>query len=128
MALRAIPDMIERWSVPVGLSDHTLGVSAAATAIALGACIVEKHFVLTRDEPGPDSAFSLEPSEFSALVREIRSVEAMLGSVRYGPSERERASLAFRRSLFVVSDMRAGELFTDENVRAIRPGDGLPPK
>lgn len=128
MDLLAIPDMFERWQVPIGLSDHTLGVSAAATAIALGACLVEKHFALSREEPGPDSAFSLEPPEFAALVSEIRNVEAMLGSVRYGPSERERASLAFRRSLFVVRDVRSGEVFTEENVRAIRPGDGLAPK
>jgi N-acetylneuraminate synthase len=128
MDLRTITDMAQRWRVPIGLSDHTLTVSAAATAIALGACVIEKHFALSRDEPGPDSAFSLEPAEFAAMVRDIRSVEAMLGSLRYGPSERERASLAFRRSLFAVRDVRAGEPFTDDNVRAIRPGDGLPPK
>jgi len=128
MDLRTITDMRKRWTVPVGLSDHTLGVSAASTAIALGATVVEKHLTLMRSEPGPDSAFSLEPAEFAHLVRVIREVEATLGSVRYGPSARERSSLVFRRSLFVVRDVRAGEVFTDENVRAIRPGDGLAPK
>jgi N-acetylneuraminate synthase len=120
--------MVERWNVPVGLSDHTLGVTAAVIAVALGACIVEKHFTFSRDEPGPDSAFSLEPDEFAELVRAVREAEAAVGRVRYGPSESERSSLAFRRSLFAVRDVRAGERFTEQNVRAIRPGHGLPPK
>jgi N-acetylneuraminate synthase len=127
MDLRTIPDMVARWGVPVGLSDHTLGTTAAITAIALGACIIEKHFTLSRSEPGPDSAFSLEPNEFRLLVDAVRDAEASLGTVRYGPSPSERASLAFRRSLFVVADVAAGDVFTEENVRAIRPGDGLPP-
>jgi N-acetylneuraminate synthase len=128
MDLRTIPDMVDRWRAPVGLSDHTVGVTAAVAAVALGACILEKHFTLTRDEPGPDSAFSLEPKEFAALVLAVREAEAAAGSVRYGPSDREQPSLAFRRSLFAVQDVRAGDPFTEENVRAIRPGQGLAPK
>src|SRR5437763_2621231 len=128
MDLRTIPDMIRRWNVPVGLSDHTLGTTAAVTAVALGACIVEKHLTVSRDEDTADAAFSLEPQEMKALVDAVREAEETLGAVRYGPSPAERASRQFRRSLFVVEDVRAGELFTSENVRAIRPGDGLPPK
>ena len=128
MDLRTISDMQRRWRVPVGLSDHTLGLAAATAAIALGASVIEKHFTVSRAEPGPDAAFSLEPSEFAELVAAVREVEATLGSVRYGPSPRERSSLVFRRSLFVITDIRAGERFTEENVRAIRPGDGLAPK
>jgi N-acetylneuraminate synthase len=94
-------------------------------AVALGACIVEKHFTLSRDVPGPDSAFSLEPDEFKAMVEAIRTAEKALGEVRYEVTEREQASRVFRRSLFVVQDVKAGEAFTDENVRSIRPGYGL---
>jgi len=128
MDLRTIPDMAERWGVPVGLSDHTLGSTAAITAVALGACVLEKHVTLARSDGGPDAAFSLEPDELRDLVTAVRDAEASLGGVRYGPAERETASLAFRRSLFVVEDVVEGELLTDANVRAIRPGDGLPPK
>ena len=128
MNLRTIPHMAEAFSVPVGLSDHTLGIAVPVAAVALGACIVEKHFTLSRDIPGPDSAFSLEPHELKAMVEAIRTVEKALGEVHYGVSEREAQSRIFRRSLFVVRDMRAGEVFTDENVRSIRPGYGLPPK
>lgn len=128
MGLRTIPDMAQRWNVPVGLSDHTLGICAAVTAVALGACILEKHFTLDRAEPGPDSAFSIEPSEFASLVAAVRETEDTLGGVRYGPSPAEENSAQFRRSLFVVRDTQAGEPFTRENVRAIRPGAGLPPR
>lgn len=128
MDLRTISDMARRWNVPVGLSDHTLGTAAAIVAVSLGGCILEKHFTFSRDEPGPDSAFSLEPDEFAHLVAAVREAEAEIGSVRYGPSAREHSSLAFRRSLFAVEDVAAGELFTRANVRAIRPGDGLAPK
>jgi N-acetylneuraminate synthase len=127
MDLRTIPDMVDRWNVPVGLSDHTLGSTAAVVAVTLGACVLEKHITFSRQEPGPDSAFSLEPAEFAALVRAVRDAEASIGDVRYGPSASERASLGFRRSLFAVADIAGGEEFTEENVRSIRPGDGLPP-
>jgi N-acetylneuraminate synthase len=128
MNLRTIPHLAEAFGVPVGLSDHTLGIAVPVAAVALGACIVEKHFTLSRDIPGPDSAFSLEPQEFKAMVEAIRTVEKALGTVYYGVSEQEARSRAFRRSLFVVRDMKAGEVFTEENVRSIRPGYGLPPK
>ncbi len=128
MDLRTIPDMVARWGAPVGLSDHTQSLTAAVVAVSLGACILEKHLTASRDEPGPDSAFSVEPDEFAALVRAVREAEAALGSARYGPSPREEPSLAFRRSLFVTEDVAAGELFTSGNVRAIRPGAGLAPR
>lgn len=128
MDLRTIADMAERWDVPVGLSDHTLGATAAITAAALGACMLEKHVTLARSDGGPDAAFSLEPPELADLVRAVHDAEAALGTVRYGPAERETASLAFRRSLFVVADIGEGERFTADNLRAIRPGDGLPPR
>lgn len=128
MDLRTIDDMAARWPIPVGLSDHTLGVTAAIVAVSLGATLLEKHLTLSREEPGPDSAFSLEPAEFAGLVRAVREAEVALGSVRYGPSSREKSSLAFRRSLFVVADVAAGDTFNPANVRSIRPGDGLAPK
>lgn len=128
MNLRTIHHLAEAFHIPVGLSDHTLGIAVPVAAVALGACIVEKHFTLSRDIPGPDSAFSLEPHEFKAMVEAIRTVEKALGEVRYEVGEREAASRVFRRSLFVVKDMKAGEVFTEENVRSIRPGYGLPPK
>jgi N-acetylneuraminate synthase len=128
MNLRTIPHLAEAFGVPVGLSDHTLGIAVPVAAVALGACIVEKHFTLSRDIPGPDSAFSLEPHEFKAMVEAIRTVEKALGKVHYGITEQEAKSRVFRRSLFVVKDMKAGEMFTEENVRSIRPGYGLHPR
>jgi len=128
MNLRTIPDMAERFGVPVGLSDHTLGISAAVAAVALGACIIEKHLILCRADGGPDAAFSIEPHEFKSMVDAIREAEKTLGRVNYEPTAKERASRAFRRSLFVVKDMRDGEQFTDQNLRSIRPGHGLAPK
>lgn len=128
MNLRTIPHLGEAFGVPAGLSDHTLGVSVPVAAVALGACIVEKHFTLSRAEPGPDSAFSLEPAEFKAMVDAIRVAEKAVGRVNYDMTEKERASLVFRRSLFVVEDVRAGEPFSARNVRSIRPGYGLAPK
>lgn len=125
MHLRTIPDMAKRFGVPIGLSDHTPGHTAAVVAVALGACIVEKHFTLSRAQPGPDSAFSMEPHEFRALVDAIRDAEQALGKINYIPSAKEAASRALRRSLFVVKDVRAGERFTTDNVRCIRPGHGL---
>lgn len=125
MHLRTIPDLARRFGVPVGLSDHTLGITAAVTAVALGACIIEKHLTLSRAVPGPDSAFSLEPDEFKALIDAVRTAEKALGEVHFGCSEREQASRRFRRSLFVVSDVKRGEIFDSQNVRSIRPADGL---
>lgn len=125
MNLRTIPHMAEAFDVPVGLSDHTLGIAVPVAAIALGACIVEKHFTLSRSIPGPDSAFSLEPHEFKAMVDAIRTTENALGKVSYEATEHEATSRVFRRSLFIVRDMKAGDEFTEENVRSIRPGNGL---
>jgi len=125
MNLRTIPHLAEAFGVAVGLSDHTLGIAVPVAAVALGARIVEKHFTLSRDIPGPDSAFSLEPHEFKAMVEAIRTVEKALGEVSYEVTEHESASRLFRRSLFVVKDMKTGEVFTEENVRSIRPGYGL---
>jgi N-acetylneuraminate synthase len=126
--LHTIPHLGKAFGVPVGLSDHTLGVAVPVAAVALGACIVEKHFTLSRSIPGPDSAFSLEPHELKAMIEAIRVAERALGDVRYAVTPTETASRVFRRSLFVVADIKAGELFTEHNVRSIRPGYGLPPK
>jgi pseudaminic acid synthase len=128
MNLRTIPHLAEMFDVPVGLSDHTLGISVPVAAVALGACIIEKHFTLSRQKPGPDSAFSIEPPEFNAMVKAIRETEKALGRVCYKVSEHEKDSQVFRRSLFVVKDMKKGESFTEENVRSIRPGFGLHPR
>jgi len=125
--LRTLPDLVESFSAVPGLSDHTLDLVVPIAAVALGACIVEKHLTLSRSDPGPDSPFSLEPNEFKATVEAIRTTEMALGTVRYGPREGELPSKVFRRSLFVVEDIRRGEPFTHENVRSIRPGHGLPP-
>lgn len=128
MNLLTIPDMAKRFNVPVGLSDHTLGTTIPIAAVALGACIVEKHFTLSRMIPGPDSSFSLEPQEFRAMVDAIRETEKALGIVSYQVTEHEKASRVFRRSLFAVEDIAEGELLTEKNIRSIRPGYGLPPK
>lgn len=128
MNLRTIPDMAKRFRVPVGLSDHTLGIAVPVAAVSLGACIIEKHLTLSRSTPGPDSAFSLEPNEFKQMVDAIRVAEKALGHVKYGLTEAEQLSRRSRRSLFVVQDVKAGERLTPDNVRSIRPGYGLPPK
>ena len=126
--LTTIPHL-RAWSgCEVGLSDHTMGIGAAVAAVALGATVIEKHFTLRRADGGVDSAFSLEPEEMKALVVESERAWQAMGRVSYGTSEAEKKSLAFRRSLYVVRDIAAGETFTPENVRAIRPGFGLPPK
>ena len=125
MNLRTIPYLAAHAGLPVGLSDHTMDVAVPVTAIALGACIIEKHLTLSRAVPGPDSAFSLEPSEFKVMVDAVRIAERSLGQARFGASEKEEGSRLFRRSLFVVADMKCGETFTEENVRSIRPGRGL---
>jgi N-acetylneuraminate synthase len=128
MNLRAMPALAETYRTPVGLSDHTLTPTAVIAAVALGASIVEKHLTISRGKPGPDSAFSLEPHEFRTMVDAIRTAEQSLGRAAFEPGPSESRSRGFRRSLFVVADMAAGEVFGPENVRSIRPAHGLPPK
>lgn len=128
MNLRSLIALRERYGTPVGLSDHTQGTTAAVAAVALGASIVEKHFTLSRSIPGPDQQFSLEPAELRALVGAIREAEAALGSAELAPTDAEQASRRLRRSLFVVADLQAGDEFTTENIRSIRPADGLHPR
>jgi N-acetylneuraminate synthase len=123
--LRTIPELAKRFGVPAGLSDHTMGTAVPVAAVTLGACIIEKHITLSRALKGPDSEFSLEPQEFKTMVEAIRTAELALGAVHFGVSPQEVNSRAFRRSLFVVEDLRRGEKFTAENVRSIRPGHGL---
>jgi pseudaminic acid synthase len=125
MNLRTIPELMRRFGVPVGLSDHTMDIAVPVAAVALGACIIEKHFTLSRSLKGPDSAFSLEPAEFKSMVEAVRVAEKSLGEIHFGLTDSERSSRVFRRSLFVVLDVRRGELFSAENVRSIRPGHGL---
>lgn len=126
--LRTIPDIAERFGVVVGLSDHTMGSSAAIASVALGAKIIEKHFILNRKIGGPDSSFSMEPKEFKQMVEEIRSTEKSLGKVNYQLTPKAKKSREHSRSLFVVEDVKKGEKFTSKNVRSIRPGFGLHPK
>lgn len=126
--LHAISALRDEFRCPIGLSDHTLGIAVPVAAVALGACIVEKHLTLARADGGPDAAFSLEPDEFKQMVDAVRVAEKALGTVRYGPTESERESLRLRRSLWVVADVVAGERFTPGNVRSLRPADGLAPK
>lgn len=126
--LATIPEMRERFGCHAGLSDHTMGIGVAVASVAFGAVAVEKHFTLARADGGVDSAFSMEPHEMSALVVETERVWQAVGDVRYGPTAAERPSLQFRRSLYVARDMRAGEVFTPENLRIVRPGNGLAPK
>jgi N-acetylneuraminate synthase len=125
MNLRTIMDLATRFGVPAGLSDHTMGSTAAVTAVALGACIVEKHFTLSRSIPGPDAPFSMEPQEFAIMVEQIRIAEQALGAISYQVAESENRNRQFRRSLFVVKDVIAGDLFDESNVRSIRPGHGM---
>lgn len=128
MNLCTIPHLAEAFGVVAGLSDHTTGLAAPVAAVALGAAIIEKHFTLDRATGGPDSAFSLEPQEFAAMVAAVREAEQALGRVCYELSAAEEKSKAFRRSLFVVEDVQVGELFTAKNLRSIRPGYGLAPR
>lgn len=125
MNLRTIPELAKRFHVPVGLSDHTMDVAVPVAAVALGACIIEKHLTLSRSDTGPDSTFSLEPHEFKAMVESVRVAEKALGNVRFGAGANEVGSRVFRRSLFVVEDVKQGQPFTARNVRSIRPGHGL---
>ncbi len=126
--VRTVPDLAERFGVISGLSDHTFGSAVAVASIALGGSVVEKHFTLARSDGGPDSAFSLEPEEFKMLVEDCKRAWRSLGDPSYDLQGCEQGSVAFRRSIYVVRDIRAGEELTRENVRSIRPGHGLPPK
>jgi N-acetylneuraminate synthase len=126
--LRTIPDLAERFETVIGLSDHTMGTTAAAAAVVLGASLIEKHYTLDRSYGGLDAAFSMEPDELQRLCTEARNAWLSLGTAGYDIKPSEQANLKFRRSLYVVRDVAAGEQFTAENVRSIRPASGLPPK
>jgi pseudaminic acid synthase len=126
--LRRIPELAAEFGCPVGLSDHTLGIEVAIASVALGACLIEKHFTLRRADGGPDSAFSLEPDELRALVHGAKAAFEALGTGDPARSEVEKESMVFRRSIYVVRDIGAGEPLTDKNVRIIRPGYGLAPR
>ena len=128
MNLRTIPDLAKAFQCPVGLSDHTMDIAVPVAAVALGACVIEKHLTLSRAAGGPDSAFSLEPGEFEGMVKAVRVAEESLGTIHYGVSEHEPESRKLRKSLFVVKDIKRGEKFTSESVRSIRPGHGLSTK
>jgi len=128
MNLATIPDMRQRFGVPVGLSDHSMGSVGAVVGVSLGACVVEKHFCLSRAIKNPDSDFSMEPEEFADMVRDIRIAAEIRGNVRYELTELEQSGLAGRRSLYAVQDIKKGDLFSAENVRSIRPAYGLKPK
>ena len=128
MNLATIRDLRARFDIPVGLSDHSMGAFSAATAVAMGACIVEKHFCVSRAIENPDSAFSMEPDEFADMVRQVREVEKAMGTVSYGVTAQEESNSCFRRSLFVVQDIAAGDKLTPDNIRSIRPAYGLKPK
>lgn len=126
--VRTIPHMRELFQCEIGLSDHTMGIGVPCAAVTLGATVIEKHFCLSRAEGGVDSAFSLEPDELKLLVIETERAWQSLGTIQYGVQDSEKRSLLFKRSIYVVKDIKAGETFTEENIRVIRPGDGMPPK
>jgi len=126
--LKTIQNLAETFGVKVGLSDHTLGSAVAIAAVTLGATVIEKHFILDKNLGGPDAAFSMEPADFKKMVEDIRTVEKALGKVSYEISEKVEKSRVFKRSLFAVKDIEAGEVFTEENIKSIRPGYGLSPK
>lgn len=128
MNLKTMADMKERFHVPVGLSDHSMGSVGAVTAVALGASVIEKHFCLGREIENPDSSFSMNPQEFKQMVLDIRQAERAIGIVKYGAARQEEDNIDFRRSIFCVQDIKKGERLTSENIRIIRPGYGMPPK
>jgi N-acetylneuraminate synthase len=126
--LRTIPDLAERFGILSGLSDHTMGTTVATTSVALGACVIEKHFTLSRNDKGPDSEFSLEPDELKRLCQDTKIAWQSLGVVDYNLKESEEIGYGSRRSLYAVQDIQQGEKFTKDNIRSIRPGLGLKPK
>lgn len=126
--LLTIPHLRDLFNVQVGLSDHTMGIGVAIASVVLGATVIEKHFTLNRSDGGVDAAFSMEPAEMQQLVIETERAWQSLGQIQYGPTASEQASLKFRRSLYVAQDMQAGDTFSPDNLKAIRPGLGLPPK
>lgn len=126
--ISTIPHMRDMFNVQVGLSDHTMGIGVSVAAVALGATVIEKHFTLSREDGGVDSAFSMEPDEMKALVMETEKAWQAMGNITYGPTEKEKASLKFRRSIYVSKDIVAGELYTKDNIKVVRPGFGLEPK
>ena len=128
MNLRTLEHLAQAFNVPVGLSDHSMMLAVPVCAVAMGACIIEKHLTLSRQVQGPDSAFSLEPDQFTAMVQAVRTAEDAIGTVSYQLSERDQASRVFRKSLFVVEPVKAGESLTSQHIRCIRPGDGLHPR
>lgn len=128
MNLRTIQAMRDHFQIPIGLSDHSMGSLSAVTSVALGATVIEKHFCLSREIENPDASFSMTPAEYKAMVGDVRAAEAALGEVFYGVSSQEESSVVFRRSIFAVKDIQAGEAFTGENIRIIRPGYGLMPR
>lgn len=128
MNLKTMVNMQETFQVPVGLSDHSMGSIGAVTAVAMGASVIEKHFCLGRDIENPDASFSMTPQEFEQMVQDIRQAEKAIGRVCYGVTEQEKSNIVFRRSIFAVNDIKAGEKITSDNVRIIRPGYGLAPK
>ncbi len=128
MNLMTMSNLSDIFDVPVGLSDHTLGIAVPVAAVTMGAVAIEKHFTLSRKNKGPDSFFSIEPAELKEMIEAIRIIEKAKGKVSYRVSEKEQSSRVFRRSLFAVKDIKKGEELTKENIRSIRPGDGLPPK
>lgn len=128
MNLATIADMKQRFHIPVGLSDHSMGSLSAEVGTALGASIIEKHFCISREIENPDSSFSMTPEEFKDMVNAVRTVEKAKGIVQYGVEKQEETNIKFRRSLFVIEDVKAGEVFTEKNVRSIRPGYGMKPK
>ncbi|MDA3788948.1 MAG: pseudaminic acid synthase [Desulfobacula sp.] len=126
--LKTIPHLSKLFAVPAGLSDHTMGSALPVAAVALGASIIEKHFCISRKEPGPDTSFSMEPHEFKQMVKDIRTAHLALGRICFELSDKEKQSIVFRRSLFAVKDIRAKEAFSPGNIRSIRPGYGLHPR
>lgn len=128
MNLKTIKNMSDAFNVPVGFSDHSMGSIGAVTAVALGACVIEKHVCMSREDKNPDSSFSMEPNELRQLVEDIRAAERAIGIVNYDVSEKERENRTFRKSIFVTKDVQVGDILTSDNIKVIRPGYGMKPK